>query len=222
MAYPRVVLDPDDVPNRLAAISPQITLPLLRQALLDGYTAKVSCTENDPPFFKGTSFYARTTRSLRDQLVPQDWWKNDDRNFSRVISPDDRIAIAVMGGDSSTGNWSREPKTRSKKGPATIDAVEANIHQGELFPVDEVVTRAARAKNAITWVLLYATFLGQGRRTIRAEFSLPASMDADGRITKWAARIILPAIHDDYHSGKGVRGPEPTPDISISVRRRSS
>lgn len=188
-----------------------LSVEILREAMLVGESARDTCTANDPPNAAGFDAWARTVRALREMLIPQGWTRNDDANFSTVISPDGRVAIAVATGDEGTGNPGATPKTKYPKGPATVAAIRNNRRQLLLFKSNEITT----GDDVATWMLV--------RRRVEdslfSELSLPADLGEDERVVDWAVRIILEPI-----------SLEPTPiedrtdqieQIEIEVRRRS-
>lgn len=208
----QVYQDPEDVPNRLAALG--LTVDDLLLSIRFGYLARLGCNANDPLAFAGITFWARTTRGLRERLAPGGWRKNDGK-LATVVSPDGTIAIVVSTGDQDTGIATGEPKTKFAKGPATAEAVDANV-QGELFPLSEILKASP-----VTWVLLMSVETCNGRTVIRSELSRPAEVDDVGRLAKWYERIVLPNIVDDDDGG--VRRPEPEigPVFDVDVRRRA-
>ena len=159
-------------------------LGLKLQDLVDavnaGELARRGCTANDPPTAPGYSAWSRIVRSLRDINLPMGWRKSD-AGLSTVISPAGDLAIAVAAGDAFTGT-DKTPSTKYPKGRATQDAVEAN--QLELFTTGP----KKRGKGPLTWILLvHAT-----TTEVRAELSLPASIDESGHVRTWKRRIPLP------------------------------
>jgi hypothetical protein len=124
-----VKTSPIEVVNALAQLG--LTTEILQEAILRGEFARDSCTANDAPGAPGYYAWNGTVRALRDILMPQGWARNDDICYSRVISPDKSLAIAVCTGDAGTGDKNANPKTKYVKGTATQAAV--SINQGSLF-----------------------------------------------------------------------------------------
>lgn len=127
---------------------------------------------------------------LRQQLeLEQGWEIADPKNSPRIVSPDGAFAVAVIAGDADTGNVAVDhPGTLRKRGPATIDAVNAN--QLTLFDVPAGSGPAGSA-DIPTWVLLY--FRSDDPSEIRAELSFPTVIDK-GWIDFWKKRIVLESI----------------------------
>src|ERR1051325_6415929 len=112
---------PIEVVDALAGLG--LTAEILIEAIRRGEIGRDSCTANDAPGAPGYYAWAGTVRALRDILMPQKWTRNDDECYSRVVSPDRSIAIAVCTGDDGTGNKDVNPKTKYPKGTATQAAV---------------------------------------------------------------------------------------------------
>ena len=67
----------------------------------------------------------------------------------------------------------------------------------------------------LTWFLL----LHRAGSEVRCELSLPSQISADGRITRWQERIMLPSIPLD---GTEVEIVAPVgPDLDIDVKRKA-
>jgi hypothetical protein len=153
------------------------------------------CTPLDPPILQGLLRWGRTTRFLREELIPVGWSQDNPRNLARTIHPSGDFAIVVATGGVGTGLTNGDPGTRHRKGNATSEAVRANnqlsFDLGPLVYVERAV-QEVRSLLPHTWLLL---FLVDGD-VIRAELSLPAAFE-DGRITEWLDRILLPAVPRD-------------------------
>lgn len=206
------------VTNALADLG--LSSEILLEALEQGEIARASCTANDPPCVPGIYSWGSTVRSLRDILIPEPhgWTKNDESNYSTVVSRDGSFAIAVLTGDEGTGLIDHNPSSKYPKGARTRDAVTVN--QSCLFPemqeaVDEEIAKQEAAEKRITWILLKR----RSGDLVYAELSLPKEISKGGLIESWQTRIILDpinvepiAILDD--------GAVDEP-IDVPVRRRS-
>jgi hypothetical protein len=201
-----------DVVNALAELG--LTAEVLIEAIRRGELARDGCTANDAPSAPGFYAWAGTVRALRDILMPRRWTRNDDVCYSRVISPDRTVAIAVVTGDDGTGKRGANPRTKYPKGAATQAAVSCNqqsLRFEEFAPVEDEGT----AETWITWMLLR-------KRTgdsIFAELSLPLSMTRDGQVESWQTRIILDPILIDPNIE--IEDDSSEPPIDVPVRRRS-
>ena len=195
------VLVGDVAVDRLADLGLSVDLVerVVRQA-----DAEVSmCTELDPPILAGLTRWAKTSRFLREELIPDGWTYDNPRNLARTIHPSGEFAIVAATGDELTGLADVLPGTRYRKGDATIAAVEANEQLAFDFPDLDVTDSVAGTPAILTWVLLFHA----DEDEFRVELSLPDRIE-DGRITRWAERIILPpfprdkdtlTVEDDQH-----------------------
>lgn len=209
-----------DVESRLAQLG--LEEEKLAQIVKRGYLAFTNCTPNDPPLYPGFSAWATMVRALREYLLPKEWERCDDNNYSLVINPEGNMAIAVATGDDATGRNDALPTTKSSKGPSTAEAVISNQVQLDFgFPLIEVPgsTRpVSDEEKRMTWILLVHRAQGE----VRCELSLPTSMGLDGRVDGWRERIILGAIPTDP-SVLEITPPSPPdqPDINVDVKRRA-
>ena len=95
--------------------------------VLHGLAARQACSPFSPPSYPGSTQWAETTIASRRFLAPKDWTPDDSHNYSRVVNPDGRIAVAVAdNGDEGTGIATAEPRTKYTKGAETAAAVKAN------------------------------------------------------------------------------------------------
>ncbi|HXL95299.1 MAG TPA: hypothetical protein VN969_40755 [Streptosporangiaceae bacterium] len=182
------VLVDDVAVDRLAdlGLSTDLIERVVRQA-----DAEVSmCTELDPPILAGLTRWAKTSRFLREELIPLGWTYDNPRNLARTIHPDGEFAIVAATGDGLTGLADVLPGTRYRKGDATTAAVQANEQLA--FDFGDFVTGTADPGAILTWVLLFHA----DEDEFRVELSLPDRIE-DGRITRWAERIILPPFPRD-------------------------
>ncbi len=196
-----------------------VSVEAVQSAVAAGHVARITCTENDPPFIPGTEAWRRTVVTLRDELCPRGWRKADPGNYSLVINDARQINIVVASADALTRRSHGSPRTKSLKGLYTEAATIRNRVEGDLFPetLAEDVRRVAALLEYPTWILLiYIT-----DEEYRAELSLPVDME-DDQITAWEERIFIP-------DSSGTSGGEvivPTaddhgPDIDIPVRRKA-
>ena len=209
---------PFDARRRLAELG--VSLDATIKALSAGQVARLSCTDNDPPFIPGTEAWRFVVRTLRDELVPTGvWQKADPGNFSLIINDKRKINIVVASGDMLTRlSRDTDPKTRHLKGAFTEAVTLRNKYTGGLFP--EVISEEVRIALSIleypTWILLiYIT-----DDEIRAELSYPDKIEG-GQIVSWKERIFIPDTAD--HPGSVINPVKDTdPDIDVPVRRKAS
>lgn len=190
----------------------------LQRAIAAGHVARITCTDNDPPFIPGTEAWRYTVVTLRDELCPRGWRKDDPGNYSLVINDARKINIVVASGDALTCRSHGSPRTKSLKGLYTEAATIRNRIDGDMFPetLAREVRRVATMLEYPTWILLiYIT-----DEEYRAELSLPVDME-DDQITEWEERIFVP---DSGASGGEViapTAPDHGPDIDVPVRRKA-
>ncbi|MER8657773.1 MULTISPECIES: hypothetical protein [unclassified Mesorhizobium] len=205
---------PFDARRRLMELG--ISVEALIKAVQAGHLARLNCTDNDPPFIPGTEAWRMVVRTLRDELVPLGWRKDDPSNYSLVINDSSKINIVVASADHLTCRWPGIPRTKSLKGLFTEAAVLKNSVEGDLFPdtVKADLLRAVTVLNYKTYMLL----INIDDEQCRAELSLPSDFD-DQMVTDWAERIFIPI--------PGVDGGVPqkidnTPDIDVPVKRKAA
>lgn len=219
-AVPKVFQDPDEIPAQLAELG--LTVDMVRGAVDNGYRAKAACTANDPLAFPGTAFWARTTSGLREQLRPRGWLPRCEEGYELVVNPEGTMAIVVATGDDATGIATRTPKTNRPKGQKTIEAVETNRGQIDLFASGETAEEhRQRDGDWVTWFLLIKDLRVGDRHFVRAELSLPAEMGDDGRVERWERRIILPEFIDGDERSLAEE-PDLGPEFDVEIRRLPS
>jgi hypothetical protein len=156
------------------------------------------CTPFDPPIMEGLTRWARTNRYLREELAPAGWQFDNPRNFPRTIHPSGEYAITATTGDDLTGLADLLPTTKYAKGYATTEAVAQNGQPTLDFGDFDFSPLRARGEEQVelsvprTWFLLFHL----DAAGFRVELSLPDAI-TDGRITRWAQRIVLPPFPRD-------------------------
>ena len=213
----KVRFESKDVDSRLAELG--LNASLLQEAVMQGMLARSEATPNDPPLFPGFATWSRTVRSLREQLIPHPygWSRCDDGNYSLVVNPDGKIAIAVATGDENTGNVHIKPMTKSPKGTRTQCAIEINQYQGHLFDdMPNLEIPEGPNSDRVTWILLQNYH--QAFKEVRYELSLPNSYS--GKIDGWSERIILGSLPFDPTIVIPVPVIPNLPDIDVPLIRR--
>ena len=205
--------------DRLAELG--LTAELVERVVRRADAEASMCTALDPPIMEGLIRWGRTNRFLREELIPAGWGFDNPRNLPRTIHPGGEFAIVATTGDELTGLAELLPATKYAKGYATAQAVGINeqlaLDFGD-FDLGLDDDRAADARDPATWLLLFHV----DEDGFRAELSLPNAI-ADGRITGWAERIILPAFPRDEDRLAALltsSGADPDEDIVVAVRRR--
>lgn len=205
-----------DVTTRLAELG--LDQMDLQEAVMQGMFARSECTPNDPPFYAGINAWARPVRVLREKLIPKQWTRSDDDNYSLVVNPDGNLAIAVATGDENTGIAMANPMTKSAKGPKTQRAIEDNQYQLSLFePSPEFEIPETAHNDRVTWILLQ--YYDQSKKEVRFELSLPSSYS--GKVDGWSERIILSPLSFDSTTVIPVPIVPNLPDIDIPLIRRA-
>ncbi len=205
---------PFDAKRRLAELN--ISVEAVVKAVLAGHTARLNCTDNDPPFIPGTEAWRFVVRTLRDELLPLGWRKDDPSNYSLVINDSSQINIVVASSDALTCSVRGSPRTKSLKGLFTEAAVLKNNLESDLFPetVEAELRKAATILSYPTWMLL----IHIEDDDCKAELSLPWSFD-DRSVTEWAERIFIPLPDSD--GGLSVDEPADNADIDVPVKRKA-
>ena len=208
---------PGDVAARLTALG--LAPEALLEAVRRGQLAFLNCTPNHPPNFPGMSAWAETVCAVRETLTPAGWYRLNDNNYALCVSPIGQVAIAVSTADEATGRPDATPSTNARKGPRTLDAVNANQLRFSFMeqPVIRPGTAVTGSGSRETWYLL----IHHADDEVRCELSLTISMDEDGHITAWRERIVLGSIPLDGDTCETVPAPPTLPDIDVSVRRRA-
>ena len=168
-----------------------VPLDLLIEAAQLGYVERMNAEPPfDPPNAQGFDAWRYTVRQLRKGLKGLGWRIDNLRNISLVISDAREINITVSSGDEFTGiKGNCLPRSKNPKGALTEEAISRNIRQPDLFPdlLPEAVQKYHRTMQYPTWVyLIYIT-----DEEIRAELSLPISMDSCRYVDDWAERILI-------------------------------
>ncbi|ACZ40253.1 conserved hypothetical protein [Sphaerobacter thermophilus DSM 20745] len=198
-----------------------LTVSVLTESALEGLHAALSCTDNHPRNAHGFYQWAETVRALRDRLLPLGWTRRDEQGFPLVVSPSGETSLAVAKGDEGTGLQHRVPQTTSKKGPKTRKLVQRNVVQLQLFAEESVDHFDEGSLKHLGWLLLvHRDFHCQ---ELRLELSLPEGLNADGRVSEWRERIILPAVSFDGEIGPLDLAEIPAaPEVEVPIVRRTS
>ncbi len=190
-----LVLVDDKAVDRLNELG--LSVDILERVVRRADAEASTFTELDPPIMEGLIRWGRTSRFLREELIPLGWTYDNPRNWARTIHPGKDFAIVAATGDELTGLADLLPTTKYRKGDATIRAVEANeqlsFDFGDLDLGFGGTGEAGAGPGALlTWILLFYS----DEHEFRVELSLPDGIE-DGRITSWAERIILPPFPRD-------------------------
>lgn len=207
---------PDAAKRRLSELG--VSVEALQRATAAGHAARITCTENDPPFIPGTVGWSYTVRTLRDELVPHNWRKADPRNFPLVTNDSRRLNIVVESGDQATRLLHMTPRTKSLKGLFMEAVTLRNNIEFDLFPetLAEELRRAMAILEYPTWVLLIHITDDE----YRAELSLPDQIK-NSNIIGWKERIFIPDVDEPFGARIDETDEREGPDFDIPVRRRA-
>lgn len=167
-----------------------LTTHMIHRSLLRADAEAALVTALEPATAEGIARYSKTTRFLREELLPFGWTHTNANNFCRTFNPDGTIALVASSGDSGAGMVlpGQNPSTKYPKGETTVRAVAAN-QQLTLDFGDDFADESRLDATIAIWYLLYQV---KGHM-IYCELSLPASIE-NGYIETWSERIILPPI----------------------------
>jgi len=211
-----ICVQPQDVHDRLAELG--LEEEPLRDVVRRGYLAYITCTANHPRMIPGIWAWGEMVRALREYLLPLNWRRSEENNYSVVIDPAGGMAIAVATGDDGTARSDATPTTDCSKGPCTAEAVAANQFQFgfmEPEPPTAATESPAQRSDKLTWLLL----VHRAELEVRCELSLPSSIGSGGRVDGWIERILLGTVPIDGDELEVV--PPDLPDISVDVKRRA-
>lgn len=200
--------------GRLAELG--LTVSLVERVVRRADAEVAMCTELDPPIMEGMTRWGKTSRFLREELVPRGWTYDNPRNLARTIHPSGEFAIVASTGDEMTGLTVPGclPSTRYRKGEAITRAVELNEQLA--FDFGDGWTESLAPDALRTWILLFHV----DEHEFRCELSLPSHIE-DGLITRWTERVILPPFPRALEPLFGADGgEEPGEPVVVEVTRR--
>jgi len=194
---------------------------IFNDALAYGWNFRINSQEAfDVPLFGGTSQWAKSTSRLRFLLSSIGWQSDDDKNLSKIVSPNKEIAIIVSSGNAGTGKEGVPVTTKNPKGELLETIINSNLEgiQKKLFPnVQEIIKKDFDIK--AIWYLLY--FNDENKNEIRSELSLPIQIENNGKINKWAKRILLSPVNVDPTPLNNYKQ-EFNDDIQIDISRKAN
>ncbi|MBF5093978.1 hypothetical protein F1643_05265 [Azospirillum sp. INR13] len=191
-----------------------VPIELLIEAAQQGFVERMNAElPFDPVTAPGTDAWRYPVRVLRKALMELGWRIDNPRNLPLAISDEKKINVTVSSGDEFTGlEGVRQPRSKNPKGVLMEEAIARNTRQYDLFPgsLPIAVQKFDQTVKHKTWVfLIYIT-----DEEIRAELSLPSSMDETDHVNRWAERILIPVSLPDAE----VKG-EPNFDEGPDIRR---
>ncbi|MGE3683085.1 MAG: hypothetical protein AB7G93_15290 [Bdellovibrionales bacterium] len=170
-----------------------------------------------PRIVAGIVCWGEKIAALRDMLSPAGWIYDESGGLPKVISPDGKVAIGALSGDECTGNSSKDPRSRYKRGSQTVQLVYNNRQQ--LAWSDRelgIEPTSLEARKFQMWVLVTYS----DGDLVRAEVSMPTFIGDNGHVEDFSERIILPVVNlsDDLPPPNKVQF---TDDPIVDVRRKS-
>lgn len=203
------------VQERLAdlGLRPQI----FHDAVKTGELYRSECTTNDPKSLPGFIAWARTTRALREKLIPFGWESHEEKNLPMVVHWEKKLAIVVSSGDEATGQNAFVAKTKYAKGRATEGVIIKNAIQLALFSAPDIIKPIRPEPSAfITWFLL----VSRQEDNIFFELSLPNRVQDGKPIGSWVERILFNPIQLNLLSTHKKYQDQESAPIYVEVTRR--
>ena len=196
-------------------------LGLDRERLVDVVRACVAahggCTDNDPANAKGWEVWRWGVRRLRELYRSEGFEKDDTGGFATLVNPPLRYRIAVVNTDDATGIvGDRIPQNRSRKGPASEEAVSANV---QFLPGVDWPRRTAAGREPIADFSTWHLCIYVDGDVVRAELSLLVEFEA-GYFTDCYERIILLGAGDWEKLELGGADRDAGPEFEVDVRRK--
>lgn len=207
------------VDEKLAALSPDLTVGLFHEVIAAAYDPHVVGLSNfAAPNAKGTELQLRTVDYLRSRLVEMGWESSNTEQVPCIynMTHQIRLACSTDGGPSVGREGFLKPSLRRKgKGTVRLAGCAANITPclpGFECPENDVQKIDGCA---FYYLLLY---LNETSGEIFMELSRPI-FDDKGVAVDWAERIIMPAISTQ---SKPHVAPKALPVPEILVERKGA
>lgn len=189
------------------------------RALQRGDAESRTVSQLAPKGFEGTTRWGRAAEYFREQACAKGWTPDDTMNIARSISLSGEVSIIVTTGSKGTGIEGADPTTKYTKGAGVVASIEANLVL-DFDPEYLVATGMRQAprpdKPMQTWLLMFAV----ENNKIYSEVSMPDAISADGVITSWRERIIMPVIDLRPEVVIGDDQSGPTDPVNVPVSRR--
>lgn len=209
-----ILSEPVRVDLRLRELG--LSTATLTSALRSGLASAALCSPLHPTNFAGLTLWAEAIRWLRDTLMREKGWRQDNAfNLPTVVRGDNGMAIAVVRGGDGTGDSKAENvSTQYPRGPVMMGRVEVN----GILPYDHLPPEYFEDKTETsvpTWLLMHRKVGGE----LACELSFPITINKSGFVEGWAERICLTSIPLDPMRMR-VLDDEPV-DPDVNVRRRA-
>lgn len=209
-----IIDEPADVEVRLRELHSDLGPVLLRDAINGGLRGRNETNHASAPTAAGVQQWLKTVEDLRTLLATAHWHIHEQKNCPFISSPDRRISIVVMTGNSETGkNGIDEPTNQAEKGAVAEGFVYNNNRQLELFNSVSFQFAKEHQRETQVWALLY--HYDKVLKEVRYELSLPTGF-GNKKITNWGVRMLLGSVSnnpDDFT----IRKDESNSQISVEV-----
>jgi len=174
------------------------------------------CTENDPSGARGWRRWQMGTRRNREVHLATGFWRRDEIDqVPSIVNDELRIRMVVCNTDDGTCISGREPKNRSKRGPATDRAVSSN--QGSFWEYgtleDKVVALRKSDPESSDYQTWHLCAYHEGDE-LRAELSFFVETSA-GFFEKTRERIFL--LGGEFEPSEPVKKKKPDLDADFDI-----
>lgn len=213
----------DDPDRRLWQLA-RLKTEYFHDAIKGGEAERRTSTANDPVYAPGSRDNYGRVRTIREILIKElGWSRANPLNMPLVVSPDRKLAIAVVLGDARTGVPGRpHPRTLRPVGDMKQLLVARNrqVVQEGLFevPADpgDTVLQAADLADIKAWFLLTRRVHIRGKVVAFSELSHAVDTDQQGHINEWGERICMPPLEFegviDY-----IAGDDDGPEFEVNI-----
>lgn len=184
------VYDGEEAVRRLRKM--ELRTAYFEAAVMHGHDLASRVSPIHPRVYAGWIMWAETVFGLRTQLLDlnADWVPGSTNNCETSYHLERGIAIAVVGGDSSTGERAfRSPKATRKRGPAIAKRISRNVLGQDVLDLPEF-HELEEDEQCDLWFFL----LNARKGSMYTELSLPMSVGSDNRIGIWRERILMPPV----------------------------
>jgi hypothetical protein len=192
----------------------------VRESVREGYQRGDFVTDSHPVNYQGMVVWGEITGAFRGRMMVEGWAKNDEDCVPRIVSPDGRVVVVPVRGNSNTGvrNAHEQLSTRRPRGRAGVRIVRVNTQYA--LQLEE----QGRERDFVpaldgTWFLLY----NREEDIVRMEVSYAKAISASGALLEWVERLILPDLDLlDFPTDRQGRDDGTPPEVDFVVTRRAS
>ncbi len=205
------------VDEKLAALSPDLTVRLFHEVIASAYDPHVVGLSNfAAPNAKGTELQLRTVGYLRSRLVEMGWVSSDAEQIPCIYNAAYRIRLACStDGGSSVGREGFSKPILRRKGKGTVRLAGCASNVTPCLPGFECPENDVKKIDECAFYYLLLD-LDEASGEIFVELSRPI-FDDKGVAVDWAERILMPAISTQ---SKPHVAPKAVPAPEIFVERK--